>query len=151
MENKARIQDDLFENVNGEWLATAVIPDDKPSTGGFEILVDDVEKIMMNDLADFAAGRKHSDVAGMEDAVKLYRKILDTERRNKEGIEPVKGLLAEIKNTESVKELNEKAYDLMLKGVYMPFQICVEADMKNTSANALVLNGPDIILPDTIK
>ena len=149
MENKARIQDDLFENVNGEWLATAVIPDDKPSTGGFEILVDDVEKIMMNDLADFAAGRKHSDVAGMEDAVKLYRKILDTERRNKEGIEPVKGLLAEIKNTESVKELNEKAYDLMLKGVYMPFQICVEADMKNTSANALVLNGPDIILPDT--
>ena len=72
MENKVRIQDDLFENVNGEWLATAVIPDDKPRTGGFEVLAEGVEKIMMSDLADFAEGKKHSDITGMEDAVKLY-------------------------------------------------------------------------------
>ena len=30
-----RLQDDFYDYVNGEWAETAVIPDDKPSTGGF--------------------------------------------------------------------------------------------------------------------
>ena len=30
-----RIQDDLYEAVNGDWLKTAVIPEDRPMTGGF--------------------------------------------------------------------------------------------------------------------
>ena len=33
--NEVRIQDDLYQAVNGEWLETAVIPDDRPTTGGF--------------------------------------------------------------------------------------------------------------------
>ena len=47
---KVRIQDDLYNYVNGEWLEKAVIPDDKPSTGGFNVLNDEVEKQMINDL-----------------------------------------------------------------------------------------------------
>ena len=29
-----RLQDDFYDYVNGKWAETAVIPDDKPSTGG---------------------------------------------------------------------------------------------------------------------
>ena len=33
-----RYQDDFYDAVNnGEWEKTAVIPDDKPRTGGFQI------------------------------------------------------------------------------------------------------------------
>ena len=28
-----RLQDDFYDYVNGKWAETAVIPDDKPSTG----------------------------------------------------------------------------------------------------------------------
>ncbi|MBQ4253122.1 MAG: M13 family metallopeptidase [Erysipelotrichaceae bacterium] len=149
MNNKVRIQDDLYEAVNGEWLAQAVIPDDKPTTGGFSLLDENVEKILMQDIEDFAAGRKKSDVTGIEDAVRLYCKVLDTARRNAEGIKPAMGLLTEIRNIDSAAALNEKAYDLMLKGVDLPIRLGVEADMKNATANCLFLMGPSIILPDT--
>ena len=39
-----RIQDDLYEYVNGEWLEKAIIPDDRPTIGGFANLAEDVEK-----------------------------------------------------------------------------------------------------------
>ena len=38
MEN-IRIQDDLYMHVNGETLDNLVIPDDRPSTGGFALLL----------------------------------------------------------------------------------------------------------------
>jgi len=31
--NEQEIKNDLYEAVNGEWLKTAKIPDDKPATG----------------------------------------------------------------------------------------------------------------------
>ena len=38
-----RLQDDFYAYVNGKWAETAVIPDDKPSTGGFMDLIQDIE------------------------------------------------------------------------------------------------------------
>ena len=43
-----RLQDDFYEYVNGEWAETAVIPDDKPSTGGFMDLDRDIENLMLD-------------------------------------------------------------------------------------------------------
>jgi len=37
MENKVRIQDDLFTFVNQEKIDSLVIPDDMPIAGGFAI------------------------------------------------------------------------------------------------------------------
>ena len=49
MENKVRIQDDLFTFVNQEKIDSLVIPDDMPVAGGFAELRDNVEKILMDD------------------------------------------------------------------------------------------------------
>ena len=43
-----RLQDDFYDYVNGEWAETAVIPDDKPSTGGFMDLIQDIENLMLD-------------------------------------------------------------------------------------------------------
>ena len=48
MEN-IRIQDDLYTYVNQKTLDELVIPDDKPTAGGFAKLADSVEKIMMGE------------------------------------------------------------------------------------------------------
>ena len=42
--NEQLIKDDLYQAVNGDWLATAKIPADKPATGGFSLLGDQVEE-----------------------------------------------------------------------------------------------------------
>ena len=41
-----RLQDDFYHAINGEWEKTAVIPDDKPRTGGFSDLADEIENLM---------------------------------------------------------------------------------------------------------
>ena len=43
-----RLQDDFYDYVNGKWAETAVIPDDKPSTGGFMDLDRDIENLMLD-------------------------------------------------------------------------------------------------------
>ncbi len=148
-DNTVRIQDDLYEAVNGEWLKTAVIPDDRPTTGGFSQLDQDVEKIMMADFEDLAAGRKTTDIPQMRYAVALYKKALDVERRNSEGIAPVLPILDMIRGIKSADDLNEHAAELLLNGVDLPLQMGVEADMQDAEKNSFLLLGPEIILPDT--
>ena len=148
-ETKVRIQDDLYEAVNGEWLKTAVIPDDRPTAGGFSDLDQDVEKLMMADFRDLAEGKKTTDVPGMDYAISLYRKVLDADRRNREGIAPVLPLLERIRSISSVEELNQAASDLYLQGVELPVQMDVAADMQDATKHSFIVLGPDIILPDT--
>ncbi len=148
-ENTVRIQDDLYEAVNGEWLKTAVIPEDRPTTGGFSDLDQDVEKTMMADFRAFAKGEKTSDIPEMRYAVSLYKKVLDTGRRNREGIAPVLPLLEKLLSVRSVEELNRECAELFLEGIDLPVQMEVDADMQDATKNSFIVLGPSIILPDT--
>ena len=58
MEN-IRIQDDLYNYVNGKRLEELVIPDDKPTAGGFAELNDSVEKIMMGEFESMSGNKSY--------------------------------------------------------------------------------------------
>ena len=148
-ETNVRIQDNLYEAVNGEWLKNAVIPDDRSTIGGFSTLDQDVEQIMMADFRAFAAGEKSSDLPQMKYAVALYKKVLDTERRNREGIRPVLPILEQLRAITTPAQLNQQAAKLLLAGVPLPLQMDVTADMQNAEKNSFIVAGPDLILPDT--
>ncbi|MGN1398886.1 MAG: M13-type metalloendopeptidase [Erysipelotrichaceae bacterium] len=148
MEN-IRIQDDLFEAVNGQWLASAVIPNDRPTTGGFSLLDQKVEEILMKDFTDFAKGEKSSDVTAMDQAIKLYQKIIDTAKRDQLSIQPALKILNELAAITSWDEFNSKAKDLLLNKVVMPLNFSVETDMKDANKNSFMIYGPSTILPDT--
>ena len=122
MENKVRIQDDLYEYVNGEWIANAVIPDDRPTIGGFSTLDKELEELMMSEFRAFASGEKTTDIREFEDAIKLYRKVMDVERRNREGIQPILPLLHEIAAIDSAEKLSEKAAEFVMKQVALPIE-----------------------------
>lgn len=144
-----RIQDDLYEYVNGEWLEKAIIPDDRPTIGGFANLAEDVEKIMMNDFKDFKAGTKHSDITGMCDAIKLYNKIMDTDTRNALGIKPLMPLLDKIKAIDSLETLNDNLLFFTENNIPLPVDFGVDANMQDATSNCFIIQGPSIILPDT--
>ena len=80
--DKIRPQDDLYEYVNGEWLKTSVIPDDRPMVGGFSQLDMEVEELMMKEMSAFEKGEKSSDILGVADAIRLYRLVKDVNKRN---------------------------------------------------------------------
>ena len=148
-DTKIRIQDDLYEAVNGEWLKTAVIPEDRPTAGGFAELDQNVEKLMMADFRALAEGSKTTDIPEMKYAVALYKKVLDSERRNREGIAPALPLLDRIRAIKTVEDLNAAAPELLPMEFDLPLRMGVEADMGDATRNAFVVLGPDLILPDT--
>lgn len=99
-----RVQDDLYQYVNGEWLKNAVIPDDRRLTGGFSSLDVDVEKQLMADFDGFSKGEELPDMPIMEDVVRLYKKALDTRARTEAGMKPLYPLLRKLKSIKTVKD-----------------------------------------------
>ncbi len=145
---EVRIQDDLYQAVNGEWIKNAVIPSDKPATGGFMTLDEDVEKLLMADFEKFEKGEETPDIPILEDAVRLYRKSSDADAREKAGMEPVFPLLEKIKSIDSADKFNENAYELLLDLAALPFNITVGEDWKDTSKNCFGIDDPRLLLFD---
>lgn len=146
---KVRIQDDLYMHVNGEWLEGAVIPDDKPTTGGFSDLATGVEDTLMKDFKEMAKGTKVVPNKYLVEAVKLYKKALNIKRRNKDSIKPIMKDLDRIASLESMSDFNKKLKGLYYDGLNLPFNMGVDVDMKDTSHHCVYVLGPSTLLPDT--
>ena len=146
---QVRIQDDLYYYVNGEWLEKAEIPADRPSTGGFVNLLDDVEKLLTADLNKMCETGVCPDEY-LERAAKLYAMVKDTKRRSSEGFRPVMATLKKIRNLKNISSFNRNLKEFVLDGIPLPFDINVQEDMKDSGKRCLYLSGPATILPDTI-
>ena len=149
MEKEIRIQDDLYQAVNGEWIKNAVIPEDRPMVGGFLDLSRDVEKLMMSEIKAFMDGSKTTDIKEFKEAIKLYQKCMDEKARNELGIKPILPLLEMIKGLKSIDDLNKVLAELFEQGAELPFDIGVSPDMQDATKHSLSLTSPSIILPDT--
>ena len=145
---QVRIQDDLYQHVNGEWIKNAVIPGDLPLTGSFVCIDQDVEKTLMADFDAFADGTKKVDMPVLENAVRLYKKALDESAREKDGIAPLLPLLEKIGNIKNADEFNAECEELLCDGVCFPFGFEVVEDVRDTSRRMLCIFDPNIILPD---
>ena len=146
MEN-VRIQDDLYNFVNGETLEKLVIPDDKPVAGGFQDLADGVEKIMMGEFADMTENKSYPNVH-LERACKLYAIAMDADRKEKHGIAPALKNLALIDEIKAAEDFSRLFKTLSLKGIPTPFSVSVDTDMKNTKQHLAYIQGAGVILPD---
>lgn len=150
MDNKIRVQDDLYEFVNHDWLEKAVIPDDKPTTGGFSDLAKNVEELLMDDFEKMSKGEIPVPDENVSKAVKLYMIAKDKKKRNKAGIKPVLKTLKKIEKLSNVSAFNRALASFVKTGMPLPFNISVEVDMKDTMHHVVMLMGPSTILPDTI-
>ena len=148
MDNKVRIQDDLFTFVNQEKIDSLVIPDDMPVAGGFSELRENVEKILMKDFEELAKADKIDD-PNLEKAVALYKIAKNVKKRNSQGIKPALKDLNTIKSTTSIDLLNKRLKAFVCNGYPLPFDFGVDTDMKDSNKHCLMMSGPGTILPDT--
>jgi len=144
-----RVQDDLYQYVNGNWIEKAVIPEDKSRVGGFSDLDTAVEKTLMKDFRSMRAGTKPIPSSYLEEAVRLYEKARNVRRRNKDGLKPVEKDLAFLDSLEDLSQFNRKLDQLLLKGYPLPFSLSVTENMRKPEEYCLFLTGPSLILPDT--
>lgn len=146
MEN-VRIQDDLYMFVNQENLDKLVIPDDKPTAGGFSELADGVEKIMMNEFEDMVKNESYPNDY-LARACRLYAIAKDAEKKEKHGITPALKHLEIIKEIKDVDDFSRLYKSISLKGIPTPIKIGVETDMKDTKRRLVYIQGASVILPD---
>lgn len=146
--NNELIKDDLYEAVNGEWLKTAKIPDDKPATGGFNDLVDEIDKQLMDDFDAYAEGKEKSDDSRFNEMIKLYRLAKKFDWRKKVGPQPLKRMLASVENLNSYEDYQSQWKNWILAGMPSPINFDIDADMKNATVYALFASSPSLILPD---
>ncbi|MGX7163775.1 M13 family metallopeptidase [Enterococcus massiliensis] len=142
------VKTDFYDHVNGEWVKTAEIPADKPATGGFQDLVQDIEQLLMAEFAEMAVGTKEIPAGRMKDAIEFYKLANDYETRNKLGVEPVKPLLAKVAALNSLEELNQQFPEWVLEGMPLPFALDVDQDMKDTQTNVVYAYPASTFLPD---
>ncbi len=144
---KIRIQDDLYNFVNGETLEKLVIPDDKPAAGGFQDLADGVEKIMMDEFATMTENKSYPNVH-LERACMLYAIAKDADRKAAHGITPALKNLAIIDEIKTAEDFSRLFKTLSLRGIPTPLSIGVDTDMKNTKQRLAYIQGAGVILPD---
>lgn len=144
--SKYRIEDDLYNYVNGEWISKAKIPSDQPVTGGFMNLAINVEKIMLKELKLLTKRASKDEL--LSRAVCLYNKALDEDNRQR-GKDYLLEKLAFFDSIKSIDDLNNALYYLYDNSYILPFEIGVAVDMMDATKHALVITGPQTILPDT--
>ncbi|HIT74310.1 MAG TPA: peptidase M13 [Candidatus Avipropionibacterium avicola] len=147
-----RAQDDLFAHVNGEWLATATIPDDKPSAGAFDELRDGAEEAVRDiilglgeqaDTSDHGAARTE---AGQ--IADLYASFTDTDRIEQLGTAPLTEPLAQVDAVTSAAELLELTARLNRESISGLIGFDSEVDPGNPQRVVLFVGQGGIGLPD---
>ncbi|MGT2715734.1 M13-type metalloendopeptidase [Streptococcus respiraculi] len=144
-----RLQDDFYEAINGSWAETAVIPNDKPVTGGFIDLHDEIEDLMLSTTAKWLKGEEAPEDSVLQNFIKYHRLAADHEKREADGIAPALSLIEEYKNLQSFADFVEKmaAFELAGKPNGLPFGIA--PDFMDAKTNVLWAGEPSTILPDT--
>lgn len=144
-----RLQDDFFDAINGEWEKTAVIPDDKPRTGGFSDLADEIEDLMLETTDEWLAGKNLPEGDVLANFVKFHKLVADYDARDKAGTEPVQALIKEYQDLTSFEAFAGRMGNCEMEGKPNLLPFGVAPDFMDAQTNVLWAYAPSLILPDT--
>jgi putative endopeptidase len=138
--------EDFFRFVNGQWLDKTKIPADQSNYGAFTAL--DIEtKEAIKKLIEEASTQK-SPSAIAKQVGDFYRSYTDIAQRNKAGVEPIQGMLSQIKAITSKEQLIQVAGKLSRRGVASFYGFYIEPDAKRSDQYAIYVNQDGTTLPD---
>jgi putative endopeptidase len=154
MDTEVKPNDDFFRYVNGKWLDTNKIPDDRTTWGSFNELRKKTDadalailKATMSDNKDLG---KIEILPGSDQdkAVKLFQTIMDTIGRDKQGLEPIKPYLNKIATINNIDDLQAYLIEMEPQGGAGFFGFRVGADPKDSNRNVAFLGTGGLGLPD---
>jgi putative endopeptidase len=145
LDSNTRAQDDLFRHVNGTWLDTTEIPEDKAIYGSFHMLADASEEAVKLILEDAAANPK----AGVSQQIgELYTSFLDEKRANQLSFEPIKEDLAKVQALSSLSQVSSLLGQFERTGTSGLFGMYVDNDPNDPTRYLLNLYQGGLGLPD---
>ncbi|MBT2520061.1 peptidase M13 [Arthrobacter sp. ISL-28] len=147
IDHSVRPQDDLYQHVNGAWLKSTTIPDDRPLEGTFTALRDGAE-LAVREIIEEAAG-KGAAATGIERKIgDLYNSFMDEAAIEAKGMDPIRARLDEVFATSSVHELIALVGRLFRADVSGLFYIYPAPDAGNPERVLLYTGQGGLGLPD---
>ncbi|MDP2561139.1 M13 family metallopeptidase [Psychrobium sp. 1_MG-2023] len=140
-----RLQDDLYQAVNGHWLNTVTIPQERSSHGAFSQLTDQTQAVLKHIIKQAATKPLDSEQQKIGD---LFNSYMGEKRAERLGITPLASQLKAINAAESYQSITELMAKLSLQGVNMPIGYYVNADAKASATTALHIHQSGLSLPD---
>jgi putative endopeptidase len=151
MDLSVRPQDDLFGHVNGHWLDTTEIPDDKGGWGPFMMLADIAESDVRAIIEELAEGVVSGALALESDAARianLYASFMDEATVDSLGTRPMQPLLDAVAGLRDVHDLSAFLGEFEQIGGSGVFGVYVDVDGKDSDRSLVNLTQGGLGLPD---
>lgn len=148
MDKTVKPSDDFFRYVNGKWLDETEIPSDKTRWGSFDELRESTNNDALAILKEAAANKQLKSNSDQGKAANLYKTIMDTLSRNKQGVAPLKPYLKKIDKVKNVKDLQSLLIEMAPEGGLGFFGAGIGTDAKNSNKNITYIGVGSLGLPD---
>ena len=135
-----RPQDDFYNYVNGSWMKTAQIPADKSTWGSFNKLAEDTDNHSMTILNSLLNDKFEAGSEGQK-IQDLYATYMDMDKRNADGIAPIKADLSKIDAIKNLKDLQTYLNEATKNGENPFYSWGIDSDLKNSKMNAVYLGS----------
>ncbi len=143
-----RPQDDLFEYVNGTWLAETEMPADKSRYGTFLILADQAEADVHALVEEVSAAENVEAGSAAQKIRDFYNSYMDAERVNDLGLQAIADTLAEIDAATTHDDIYRLFGSLGTDGVTNPLGTFIFSDFQDANTNVVYLAENGLSLPD---
>ncbi len=148
MDKTVKPSDNFFRYVNGTWLDNTDIPADRTRWGSFDELREKTDKDMMAILKEALTDSRYTADSDQGKALNLYRSVMDTLTRNKQGVKPLKPYLDKINAVKSMSDLKKLLIEMETQGGIGFFGVGVGTDAKNSNRNVINVGLGSLGLPD---
>jgi putative endopeptidase len=143
-----RPQDDLFEYVNGGWIAATQIPADKARYGAFDMLADKAEvdvRVLVEEVSKAENVQPGTAAQKIRD---YYNAYMDETTANAKGVGPLKDDLDLIAAAQTHDDILRLFGTLGIAGVTTPIGGFIFSDFQDANTNVVYLAENGLTLPD---
>lgn len=147
-DESVRPQDDLFEYVNGGWIAATTMPADKARYGAFDILADKAEedvRVLVDEVSQAESVPAGSAAQKIRD---YYNDYMDQATANAKGVAPLKEDLDRIAEAKTHADIVRLFGSLGTAGVTTPIGTFIFSDFQDANTNVVYLAENGLTLPD---
>ena len=145
LDKSVRAADDFYQFATGGWQKRNPLPAAYSRFGSFDQLQEDNNKRINSILSDLL--KKNYKHGSMEQKLSdFYKLAMDSERRNREGLTPVKPLLNEMEAAKTKADLQQLQLKYAVEGYGVGFASYFAADEKNVTTNILSLGQSGLTL-----